>query len=340
MKYYLNKLIKGETLGSNQANDLLLAITSPETNDSQIVAAITALMMRNVSADELIGFRQGILSQAVRPNLDGTNAIDVCGTGGDAKNTFNISTLAAIVIAGAGYRVIKHGNYGVSSFCGSSSILESLGYAFTNDEGELNQQLTEADICFLHAPLFHPCLSRVGQIRKELGVRTFFNFLGPLVNPVQPAYQLTGVYNLNIARMYREILSNERDGFKIVHSLDGYDEVSLTSPFKLISTSIDQTVHPDQIGHGYLDESDLHGGETMAASKDMFLSILEGKGSFAQQKVVLVNAAYGIQCFDESKPFQTCLAEAQASLESGNALRKLKSVVALSQKKSTVIKTN
>ena len=338
MKILLNKLIKGKRLTTEESRELLLKITNGEANDAQIVAAITSMIMRNVSVQELIGFRQALLGQAIRPNLDGSNAIDVCGTGGDSKNTFNISTISAIVIATAGYKVINHGNYGVSSFCGSSTVLEGFGYQFTSNELKLQEQLDEAGICFLHAPLFHPCLSRVGQIRKDLGVRTFFNFLGPLVNPVQPAYQLTGVYNLNIARMYRDILSEERKGFRIVHSLDGYDEVSLTDKFKVVSKLNDDLIYPDQINQKYVKEEDLHGGNDIEESKDFFLDILSGRGTEIQQEVVIVNAAYGIQCFDENKPFSDCYEEARIALQSGEALVKFKNVIALSKHELVGIK--
>lgn len=331
MKSLLNQLINGAVLNSDQAHDLLQQITNGEMNDSRIVAAITSIMMRNVSTEELKGFREALLRQAISLNLDGSNAIDVCGTGGDSKNTFNISTLAAVVIAAAGYKVIKHGNYGVSSFCGSSTILEGFGYQFTSDENQLNEQLEKEGICFLHAPLFHPCLKRVAHIRKDLGVRTFFNFLGPLVNPVQPAYQLTGVYNLHIGRMYSEILAEERKGFKVVHSLDGYDEVSLTGKYKVFSERGEELVYPDQIGENRVEESDLCGGETIEASMNLFRDILSGLGTGIQQRVVLVNAAYGIQCFNSEKSFEDCYEEAKEALFSGKALKKFKNVIALSK---------
>lgn len=336
MQTLLNKLLNRKTLSGEEAKALLYEITSGRANDAQIVAAITAMMMRNVSSEELMGFRQGLLEQAIVPTIKADNAIDVCGTGGDSKNTFNISTLAAIVIAAAGYKVIKHGNYGVSSFCGSSTILEGFGYRFTSNSEELQAQLDEVGICFLHAPLFHPCLKRVADIRKALGVRTFFNFLGPLVNPVQPAYQLTGVYNLNIARMYQEILKGERKGFKVVHSVDGYDEVSLTDRFKVISENEETIIYPDEIGQDNVKEEDLFGGTDIHESMDFFLDILSGRGTQIQQKVVLVNAAYGIQCFHPEKSFDECYAQASEALESGEALMKFKKVVETSKKTATV----
>lgn len=336
MRALLNKLLERKALTREEAKALLNHITSGEVNDAQIVAAITCMMMRNVSSEELTGFREALLDQAIIPNLDASNAIDVCGTGGDSKNTFNISTLAAIVIAAAGYKVIKHGNYGVSSFCGSSTILEAFGYEFTADSDRLQHQLEQEGICFLHAPLFHPCLKRVAGIRKDLGIRTFFNFLGPLVNPVQPAYQLTGVYNLNIARMYQEILSKGRKGFKVVHSIDGYDEVSLTDRFKVWSMGEEETIYPDQIGQAYVKEEDLFGGECIEESMDFFLDILSGRGTEIQQRVVQVNAALGIQCFHPEKSFDTCYQEAEEALHSGKAFEKFKNVIVAS--KASIVK--
>lgn len=333
MKEILDKLLGAHVLSFEEAKELLFKITSGQANDVQIVAAITAMMMRNVSAQELNGFRQVLLDECVKIKLDATNAIDVCGTGGDAKDTFNISTLAAVVIAAAGYKVIKHGNYGVSSLCGSSTILEHFGYKFTADEFLLNEQLAEVGICFLHAPIFHPCLKKVSVIRKELGVRTFFNFLGPLVNPVQPAYQLTGVYNLNIARMYNEILNKDRKGYAIVHSADGYDEVSLTGKFKLYSKQGEAVVYPEQIGQKMVLEQDLFGGKSVKDSAVLFKDVLSGLGTSIQQRVVLVNAAYGIQCFKPEQSFIDCYGEAEEALVSGKALNTFRKLIEVSNRK-------
>jgi len=332
MKKILEKLFNHEVLSKDEAKVLLKHITSGTASDTQIVAAISALKMRDVSPAELRGFREALLENAVQVNLSGKGAIDVCGTGGDTKNTFNISTLTAVVIAGAGYKVIKHGNYGVSSLCGSSTVMEELGYHFSNQEENLKEQLNSSNLCFLHAPLFHPSLKRVGPLRKALGVRTFFNFLGPLVNPVQPEFQLTGVYNLKLMRIYKEILSEKRTAFKIVHSLDGYDEVSLTSPFKLVSKHQELVLYPEDLGRNKLEQSDLFGGETITASAEIFRSILSGKGTSAQNEVVLTNAALGIQCFKPNQKFENCYEEARQSLKSLKALKSLESCVRSSRK--------
>ncbi len=331
MKTILNKLMNHSALSSSEANDLLYKITRENANQAQIVAAITCIMQRNISINELNGFRNSLLNQAVKIDLDGSEAIDVCGTGGDSKNTFNISTLAAIVIAGANYKVVKHGNYGVSSMCGSSTVLEGLGYNFTARETNLKKQVNENGLCFLHAPLFHPCLKKVGQIRKDLGVRTFFNFLGPLVNPIQPAYQLTGVYNLNIGRLYKNILSQNRKEFKIIHSLDGYDEVSLTGPFKLFEKTSEVVVYPDEINQETVLPDNLFGGNSVKEAQDIFISILNGSCTKIQKNVVLTNAAYGIQCFKPHQSFSDCFAEAETSLDSKSALTKFKNSLSISQ---------
>jgi anthranilate phosphoribosyltransferase len=338
MKRLLEKLFEQKTLNKEEAKSLLSNITEGTANDAQIVAAITALKMRSITSQELNGFREILIEKSVKVNLDSSNAIDVCGTGGDSKNTFNISTLAAIVIAGAGYRVIKHGNYGVSSLVGSSTILENYGYRFTVNEDVLGEQLAEKNLCFLHAPLFHPALKKVAPIRKELASRTFFNFLGPLVNPVQPEFQLTGVYNLQLMRVYKEILAKERANFKIVHSLDGYDEVSLTGPFKIAASKEEHILYPKDLGQNKLNENELFGGNTVKESLRMFAHILKGKGTKAQNNVVAVNAALGIQCFDREKSFTEAFEEALDTLLSGQAKKNIDAVVKISKKIKSEVK--
>lgn len=331
MQALLHKLFDYETLSEEEARVLLTAIIEGRANDAQIVAAITALKMRPVTATELHGFRTALLDQALLPRLSTREAIDVCGTGGDGKNTFNISTLAAIVIAAAGYPVIKHGNYGVSSLVGSSSILERLGYQFTTDEAQLNRQLEQANACFLHAPLFHPALKRVASIRKALGVRTFFNFLGPLVNPVQPKYQLSGVYSLELVRIYQTLLQGERTSFTIVHSLEGYDEVSLTSPFKIATTDDERILYPEELAAQEVRPDDLKGGDTLQEAEQIFLKILQNEGTAAQTSVVLVNAALGIQCFSPDRSFEQCYREAETALSTQKAYRQFMHIIAISK---------
>lgn len=330
MKDILAKLFNQQNLSEAEAKDLLVKITNGEANDAQIVAAISCLQMRNVSADELTGFKNALLELALPTKLN-KNSIDVCGTGGDARNTFNISTLAAIVVAGAGYRVVKHGNYGVSSFCGSSTILEKMGYNFTNREDVLAEQLEKTDMCFLHAPLFHPALKRVAPLRQQLGIRTFFNFLGPLVNPAQPEFQLTGVYSLQVADLYRQVLSPDRKRFKVVHSLDGFDEISLTSPFRLISECSAETIYPEDLNLTFVDDRDLFGGRTIDEAQQIFTNVLSGIGTAVQNNVVLANAALGIQCFNPESSFEECFEEAKTSLLEGSAKDKFYQLIELSK---------
>ncbi len=338
MQKLLDKIFEFATLTTVEAKELLTQITNGKANDAQIIAAISALKMRSISSSELNGFREALLDQALIPNLYTTDAIDVCGTGGDGKNTFNISTLAAIVIAGAGYKVIKHGNYGVSSLVGSSSILEEIGYQFTTNDDVLNEQLHSTNICFLHAPLFHPALKKVGPIRKQLGIRTFFNYLGPLVNPVQPKYQLTGVYNLELIRVYKQILSKERKEFRVIHSLDGYDEVSLTSAFKMATKSQELILYPEDLDQKPLKQEDLFCGDSIHEAKEIFMNVLSNNSTLAQKNVVAVNAALGIQCFKPTASFNDCFQEAIEAIASQKALQNFKKTIELSQQMQTISK--
>lgn len=328
----INKLINQESLSQTEAADLLNKITNGSYNDSQIVLVVTALQMRSVTVEELTGFRNALLAMSTKINLNVEDCIDVCGTGGDGKNTFNISTITAFVLATGGYKVVKHGNYGVSSFCGSSTMLEHLGYKFSAVEESLQAQLDSTNICFLHAPLFHPCLKRVSGIRKELGIRTFFNFLGPLVNPVQPNLQLTGVFNLKIARLYKEILTGSRKAFSVVHSIDGYDEVSLTAPLKIFSESNEQLLYPEELSNIAVREGDLFGGSDILESEKIFRQIVKGEGTVIQNEVVKINTALGIRCFKPDISIKEAQLEAEQILLSGKVIDTVESVIKLSQK--------
>lgn len=328
----INKLINQESLNQSEAAKVLNHITDGTYNDSQIVLVVTALQMRSVTVEELAGFRNALLAMANKITLKIDDAIDVCGTGGDGKNTFNISTITAFVLSTGGYKVVKHGNYGVSSFCGSSTILEHLGYKFTADEAKLQNQLDTTNICFLHAPLFHPCLKQVSGIRKELGIRTFFNFLGPLVNPVQPNLQLTGVFNLKIARLYKDILTGSRKAFSVVHSIDGYDEVSLTSPLKVFSDNSEQLIYPEELTALSINEKDLFGGSEIHESEKIFKQIVSGKGTAIQNEVIKINTALGIRCFKPNLSIEAAQLEAEQILLSGRVLETVEKVINLSQK--------
>ncbi|TXB64300.1 anthranilate phosphoribosyltransferase [Vicingus serpentipes] len=327
MKVILNQLFEQQKLSEQQAYDVLTKIGNGAYNSSQVASFLTVFLMRNISVDELKGFQKALLDLCLKIDLCEFNTIDLCGTGGDGKNTFNISTISSFVVAGAGYKVAKHGNYGVSSNCGSSNVLEYLGYKFTNDESKLKKQLDIANFCMMHAPLFHPAMKNVGPIRAELGVKTFFNMLGPIVNPSFPKNQMVGVFNLELARIYNYLLQDSTKNFKVVHSLDGYDEISLTSKFKLISNNGDYLISPKEIGFDQLNQASIYGGETIQEAAKIFIDVLENKGTKAQQNVVIANSAFAIQCFEPTKSYDECKGLAIASLEAGNAIKCLKAVI-------------
>lgn len=327
MKKILNYLFEHKTLDRQQAKDVLVNIGRSQYNDSEIAAFITVFMMRSITIDELQGFRDALLELCVPVNMNGYASMDIVGTGGDGKNTFNISTLSCFVVAGAGQKVTKHGNYGASSISGSSNVMEQLGYRFTADEGQLKKQLETAGICFLHAPLFHPALKVVGSIRKHLGVRTFFNILGPMVNPAKPQYQLVGVYNLEMARIYNYLLQQNSGAFTIIHSLDGYDEISLTNDTKVITQHGEKVMTPEALGKRMVSPSDLYGGTTVEEAAKIFTTILEGRGTWAQNAVVLANAAMALHSTGQYGDYEAAYQAALASLESGKALKALDNVL-------------
>ncbi|PCI35503.1 MAG: anthranilate phosphoribosyltransferase [Flavobacteriaceae bacterium] len=314
MKNILNKLFAHEHLNAEEAKDVLIRIAKNEFNTSQIASFLTVFLMRSLSVNELIGFRDALLELAIRIDFSDFNTIDLCGTGGDGKDTFNISTLTSFIVAGAGYKVAKHGNYGVSSTCGSSNMLEYLGYQFSNDEAVLKRQLDTANICFLHAPLFHPAMKTVGPIRRELGLKTFFNVLGPLVNPSQPKNQMVGVFNMEIARLYGYLMQQSSGNYKVVHSFDGYDEISLTSKFNIISNKGTQIFTPEEINFKRLAQSDIVGGDSVASSVKIFKDIIQGKGTEAQNNVVLANTAFAIQTIAPETNFEEAFEQSKDSL--------------------------
>lgn len=328
MKEILNRLFKYQTLSKEEASEVLSKLTSGEYNQSQMAAFLTVFMMRSITVAELEGFRDAMLSLCLKVPVDGYNAIDLCGTGGDGKNTFNISTLSSFVTAGAGQVVTKHGNYGVSSVSGSSNVLEFMGAKFTNDIGTLIKSLDEANICFLHAPLFHPAMKNVGPVRKELGLKTFFNMLGPMVNPASPKNQLVGVFNLELARLYGYLYQNTDKNFVILHALDGYDEISLTGSFKMISNGTEEILKPNDLGLNTVTAAQLHGGESVADAAEIFKTILENKGTTAQNHAVLANAGMAIATGKQIS-ISEGIAEAKESLESGKALASFKKFIAI-----------
>ena len=329
MKKILNYLLEHKTLSREAAKDVLLQMSEGKFNDSELAAFITVFLMRSITIDELLGFRDALLALCVKVDLGNHEVIDIVGTGGDGKNTFNISTLACFIVAGAGEKVAKHGNYGASSISGSSNVMEQLGYVFTNQSDQLRKELETANICFLHAPLFHPALKVVGPIRRNLGVRTFFNMLGPLVNPAAPTTQLIGVYSLEMARIYNYLLQQTGKPFTIIHSLDGYDEVSLTNDTKVITAAGERMYSARELGKRQVMPHDLYGGDTLGAAAAIFRSIISGKGTWAQNAVVLANAALALAGTGKYANYEEAYQAAVRSLESGAALQSLETLIAL-----------
>lgn len=329
MKKVLNYLFDHRTLSREDARQILVSIGRGEYNEHELSAFMTVYLMRSITLDELMGFRDALLELSVPVDFQGKQVMDVVGTGGDGKNTFNISTLSCFIIAGAGYPVAKHGNYGASSISGASNLMERIGYKFKNDQDALRRELDAANMCFLHAPFFHPALKTVGPIRKNLKVRTFFNLLGPVVNPSKPAFQLIGVYNLEIARLYNYLLQSEHSSFAIVHSLDGYDEISLTADAKVITKEGENVYHPIALGKMVVRPDEIYGGETVDAAVEKFLNILQGKGTDAQNAVVCSNAASGLMLTGNFSDYASAFETAKESLLAGKANLALKTLIQL-----------
>ncbi|MCK4561609.1 MAG: anthranilate phosphoribosyltransferase [Flavobacteriaceae bacterium] len=329
MKQILNRLINQEKITKQEAKNVLVNISKGDYNTSQIASFLTIYMMRSISVDELDGFREALLDLCLPIDLTAYNTIDLCGTGGDGKDTFNISTLASFVTAGAGVKVSKHGNYGVSSTCGSSNVLEYLGVKFTNKQSQIEKSIEQAGICILHAPLFHPAMKNVAPIRKELGVKTFFNMLGPMVNPSFPNNQMVGVFNLELARMYGYLYQNTDKNYAILHDLAGYDEISLTNRTKVITKYEDKMFNPSELGITQLKQSDIYGGLTVKDSAEIFVNILNGNGTEAQQNVVCANAGLAISVVEKITHLEG-FEKAKESLQSKKALNGFKKLLALS----------
>ena len=330
MKETLNKLINHEILSKEDAKRILVNIAKGDYNTSQIAAFLTVYMMRSITIEELEGFRDALLDLCLAVDLSAYNSIDLCGTGGDGKDTFNISTLASFVTAGAGVKVTKHGNYGVSSKCGSSNVMEFLGIKFSNNAGFLEKCIDEAGICVLHAPLFHPAMKNVAPIRKDLAVKTFFNMLGPMVNPAFPKNQMVGVFNLELARMYGYLYQKTDKNFTVLHALDGYDEISLTGNTKTISNHTETMLKPSDFGVPEIKQTDIVGGDGIESSAQIFMNVLQGKGTEAQNNVVCANASIAIATVNNLTPIQG-FEKAKESLLSGKGLNALKKIQELSK---------
>ena len=330
MKALLNRLINHETISKEEARNVLVNISKGQYNQSQIASFLTVYMMRTITVEELEGFRDALLELCIPLDVSNYNTIDLCGTGGDGKNTFNISTLSSFVAAGAGIHVTKHGNYGVSSISGSSNVMEHLGIRFSNEGDFLRRCLEEAGICVLHAPLFHPAMKNVAPIRRELGVKTFFNMLGPMVNPAFPKNQLVGVFNLELARLYGYLYQKSDKNFTILHALDGYDEISLTGKAKMISKNTEMVVTPEDFGVQAISQEAIFGGDSVAESASIFMKVISGDGTAAQNNVVAANAGMAIATVNELTPIEG-FNMAKESLLSGRAKEKLNKLIALSK---------
>ncbi|MDR2910434.1 MAG: anthranilate phosphoribosyltransferase [Bacteroidales bacterium] len=318
MKYILYKLFDHQNLSSDESRETLIRMSRGEYNDHQIAAFITVYLMRSITTDELAGFRNALLEMRVPVNLSEYGAIDIVGTGGDNKNTFNISTAACFTVAGAGYKVVKHGNYGSTSICGASNLVEQCGVKFTSDVNVMRRSLDKCGIAYLHAPLFNRALKTVANVRKNLAVRTFFNMLGPLASPAMPGRQMLGVYNLKLARMYHYLYQQTDVDFTIVNSLDGYDEISLTAEFKTFSRHHSEAIYtPEELGFTRAQQNELHGGQNIADAAAIFHRILAGTATQVQKNAVIINAAFAIRTIMPQMSIAEAVSEAREALDSG-----------------------
>lgn len=330
IKAIFNRLLNHEELKREETKELLIAITRGELNDAEIAALLTAIQMRGISVEELLGFRDGILATGVPVPLDCDRYIDVVGTGGDRKNTFNISTTACFVIAGAGYKEAKHGNYAATSVSGASNVIKNHGVNFTADLDKLNRSINECGIVYLHAQLFAKAMKFVGAIRKALPFPTFFNLLGPIINPSKPQCQLLGVANLDQMRLYQQVYQKIGIDYGIVNSIDGYDEISLTGPFKVTTAAYERVFKPADLGFDIAKPEEIQAGATEEEAKEIFDNVLANKALPAQKNIVLANAAFGIQVFEKGKkPIEECIEIARESIDSGKALSTFKKFVEL-----------
>ena len=327
MKNTLQYLFEGNTLTREQAKNSLLEVGKGMHSESEFASFLTVFKMRSLTADELAGFRDAMVELSLKTDLSDYNAIDIVGTGGDGKNTFNISTLSAIVVAGAGVNVTKHGNYAASSNSGSSNVLEYLGYKFSNNIEKLKTDLERGNFCFLHAPLFHPAMKFIAPVRRALKFPTFFNILGPMTNPSSPRFQLLGVNNSEVFNQYKSVYSKLDVNFAIINSVDGYDEVSLTADTHFANNKKEINISPKDFGFNRIQPEKLYGGDSVKDAANIFIDILEGKGTPEQNNVVLANAALGINLVYPKKDLVECVEIARVSLESKSALEKFKAVM-------------
>ena len=319
MKKVLNYLFEHKTLSQEEARTILKEIGDGKFNEHELSAFITVYLMRTITMPELLGFRQALLDLCIPVDLENREVMDIVGTGGDGKNTFNISTLACFIVAGAGQSIAKHGSYGASSISGASNLMAHIGYTFKNDQDLLRKEIDQANMCFLHAPIFHPALKVVAPIRKNLGVRTFFNMLGPLVNPAKPTYQVIGVCNQEIARAYNYLLQANGGKYMIINALDGYDEISLTADTKIVTQEGERILSPQQLSFSKIDPKEIEGGSSIEESASIFLNILRGEGTNGQNAVVIANAAQALLLTGKYESYQDAHDAATESLASGKA---------------------
>ena len=331
MKDILTRLFSHEELTSEETKEILLNITREKYPEAQIAALLTAFQMRTITVDELIGFREALMETRIPIDFSPYRPIDIVGTGGDGKNTFNISTCACFVVAGAGYKVAKHGNYGATSISGASNVIEQHGIRFTNNPDKLKRSMEECNIAYLHAQLFNPAMKFVGPVRKALGIRTLFNLLGPLVNPSKPAYQLLGVADLAQMRLYTNIFYKLGIDFAVVNSLDSYDEISLTDEFKVMTRNYERIYRPQDLGFSEIRPEELFGGTSKEDAARIFDNILHNCATPSQTQCVIVNAAFAIQVMEPEKNIEECIAIARESLVSGQALKALKKFIEINR---------
>ena len=329
MKALLEYLYQGAVLTQSEAEDILMEIGQDRFSDAEISSFLTVYLMREITPGELAGFRNALMNLCLKVDFSDFDTIDVCGTGGDGKNTFNISTISAFVLAGAGIRVAKHGNYGVSSPVGSSNLFEQVGYRFTNDPARLRHEVEAAGITFLHAPLFHPAMKYVAPVRRALKTKTFFNMLGPMINPSSPKYQMVGVYSPEVQELYSNVFRETGNRYLIIHGLDGYDEISLTGEARLVSNTSDETIDPSTLGFDPVSQHDLFGGNNAAEAAAIFMDVLNNRGTIQQKNTVLANSAAGIRCITPGKSWSDCIDTARESLESGKALESFHKLISI-----------
>ena len=327
MKEILTYLFQGNILSQQQAKEVLTDIASGKFSNEEMASFLTVYLMRKITPAEILGFRDAMLGLAIPVDLSEYSTIDVCGTGGDGKNTFNISTLSSFVIAGAGAKVVKHGNYGLSSPCGSSNIFEYFGYQFSTDSGKLRNELEQCGVCYFHAPMFQPAMKNIAPVRKALKVKTFFNMLGPMTHPARPKIQFVGVFSDDVQKLYADVYQLTDIRHSIVYSLEGYDEISLTGDFKILGQGKEAIFSPEKLGLSRVQADQLHGGNTVEEAAKIFLSILEGKGTKAQNEVVIANSAFALSCYSPEKSLDDCIEQARESLISGKALNVFKKLI-------------